>query len=174
MFDLTSSKLLLLGIIALLVVGPKELPGLLRTVGRYVGMIKRQAAEFRSQFDEAMKESELAELKKQVEDFGKEAESAVREAEHSIQKEVDAVQEEANRTLAEVDAAVKAETDAVSQGIPANGTGAHESLPAPEPASPTQDEVAAASSVNAARTDLEPALAGGSADKHTSLPASKS
>ena len=80
MFDLTSSKLLLLGMIALLVVGPKELPGLLRTVGRYVGMIKRQAADFRAQFDEAMKESEIADLKKQVEDFGKEAETAVRDA----------------------------------------------------------------------------------------------
>ena len=41
MFDLTSSKLLILGIIALLVVGPKDLPILLRTIGKYMGMIRK-------------------------------------------------------------------------------------------------------------------------------------
>ena len=107
MFDLTSSKLLLLGIIALLVVGPKDLPGLLRTVGRYVGMIKRQAAEFRTQFDDAIKESELADLKKEVETFGREAETAVREAETSFQQEVDSVQAEANKTLEAIDKAAE-------------------------------------------------------------------
>ena len=60
MFDITSSKLLILGIVALLVIGPKDLPALLRTIGKYMGIIKRQAAEFRAQFDEAMRESELA------------------------------------------------------------------------------------------------------------------
>ena len=104
MFDLGTTKLLLLGIIALLVVGPKELPGMLRTIGRYVGMMKRQAAEFRTQFDEAMKESEFADLKQQVEDLGREAQSAVKEAETTLSKEVDAVQAEANKTLATIDA----------------------------------------------------------------------
>ena len=60
MFDFTSSKLLILGIVALLVIGPKDLPALLRTIGKYMGIIKRQANEFRAQFDEAMRESELS------------------------------------------------------------------------------------------------------------------
>ena len=67
MFDITSSKLLILGIVALLVIGPKDLPALLRTIGKYMGIIKRHAADFRAQFDEAMRESELDELKKDVE-----------------------------------------------------------------------------------------------------------
>ena len=67
MFDITSSKLLILGIVALLVIGPKDLPALLRTIGKYMGIIKRHAAEFRAQFDEAMRESELEQLKKDVE-----------------------------------------------------------------------------------------------------------
>lgn len=108
MFDLGTTKLLLLGIIALLVVGPKELPGMLRTIGRYVGMMKRQAAEFRTQFDDAMKESEFADLKKQVEDIGREAQSAVKDAETTLTKEVDAVQAEANKTLAAIDAEANA------------------------------------------------------------------
>jgi sec-independent protein translocase protein TatB len=89
MFDLTSSKLLILGIIALLVVGPKDLPILLRTIGKYMGMIRKQANEFRAQFDEAMKESELDSLRKEVENVGREAQATMRDAEHSVQKEVD-------------------------------------------------------------------------------------
>ena len=51
MFDITSTKLLIIGVMALLVVGPKDLPVLLRTVGKYMAIIKRQAAEFRTQAD---------------------------------------------------------------------------------------------------------------------------
>jgi len=54
MFDITSSKLLILAIVALIVVGPKDLPVLLRTVGKYLGVVRRHAAEFRAQFDEAL------------------------------------------------------------------------------------------------------------------------
>src|SRR5262245_45858210 len=88
MFDFTSSKLLILGIVALLVIGPKDLPALLRTIGKYVGIIKRQAAEFRAQFDEAMRESELAELKKSVDSIQQETETAMREAQSSVEKQL--------------------------------------------------------------------------------------
>lgn len=109
MFDITSSKLLLLGIVALIVIGPKDLPVLLRTIGKYVGIIKRQAAEFRAQFDEAVRESELAELKKDVETMGKEAEASMREAERTVTSELDAVK-----------ADVEATTDAALQDKPAD------------------------------------------------------
>ena len=88
MFDFSSSKLLLLGIVALLVIGPKDLPALLRTVGKYVGIIKRQAAEFRAQFDEAMRDSELAELKKSVESLQQDTEQAMRDASSSVEKQL--------------------------------------------------------------------------------------
>ena len=91
MFDLTSSKLLILGIVALLVVGPKDLPMLLRTLGKYIGMIKRQASEFRSQFDDAMRDAELQQLKKDVESLGDETEKAVREGEQQFTREMAAV-----------------------------------------------------------------------------------
>jgi sec-independent protein translocase protein TatB len=88
MFDFTSSKLLILGIVALLVIGPKDLPALLRTIGKYMGIIRRQAAEFRAQFDEAMRESELQELKKSVESVQLEAEASMREATASVEKQL--------------------------------------------------------------------------------------
>ena len=89
MFDLTSGKLLLLGIVALIVLGPKDFPVLLRTIGKYMGIIKRQADEFREQFNDAMRESELDQLKKEVEGLGQQAESSLRETEHSISQSFD-------------------------------------------------------------------------------------
>ena len=99
MFDITSSKLLILGIVALLVIGPKDLPALLRTIGKYVGIIKRQAAEFRAQFDEAMRESEFADLKRDVESLGREAEQTMRAAEQSVTKDLAEAQESVNTAL---------------------------------------------------------------------------
>lgn len=99
MFDLTSSKLLILGLVALIVIGPKDLPMLLRTVGKYLGMIKRQAAEFRAQFDDAMRDAELQQLKKDVESLGQETEKAIREGEQSLQAEVGSVKQEVEGAL---------------------------------------------------------------------------
>lgn len=94
MFDLTSSKLLILAVVALLVVGPKDFPLLLRTVGKYMGLIKRQAAEFRAQFDEAMREAELDQMKAEVEKMSREIEESVRDADHAVQTEMGAVHRE--------------------------------------------------------------------------------
>ncbi|MDX2203315.1 MAG: Sec-independent protein translocase protein TatB [Hyphomicrobiaceae bacterium] len=88
MIDFTSSKLLILGLVALMVIGPKDLPALLRTIGKYVGLIKRHANDFRAQFEEAMRDSELAEIRKQVESATKEAETSMRAAETEIEKQL--------------------------------------------------------------------------------------
>lgn len=90
MFDITSSKLLILAIVALIVVGPKDLPILLRTVGKYLGMIRRQAAEFRSQFDEALREAELDQVKKDFEDVGREMRSTLDQGSAAIDSHVEA------------------------------------------------------------------------------------
>ena len=66
-FDISWSELLILALVALVVVGPKELPVLLRTLGRYAGMARRQAAEFRAHFDEAMREAEMSQLRDEME-----------------------------------------------------------------------------------------------------------
>ena len=101
MFDITSSKLLILGIVALLVIGPKDLPALLRTVGKYMGIIKRQAAEFRAQFDEAMRESELHELKKSVESIQQETEASMREATASVEKQLEDARQSVDAAMQE-------------------------------------------------------------------------
>ncbi len=66
MFDIGWGELLVIGIVALVVIGPKELPALLRTMGQGMAKLRRMAAEFQGQFQEAMREAEIAELKKEA------------------------------------------------------------------------------------------------------------
>jgi sec-independent protein translocase protein TatB len=75
MFDIGWSELLLIGIVALIAIGPKELPGALRTLGQWMGKLRRMASEFQGQFHEAMREAELADLKKQVDEMTTQAQS---------------------------------------------------------------------------------------------------
>ncbi|WBL75355.1 Sec-independent protein translocase protein TatB [Bradyrhizobium xenonodulans] len=64
MFDIGWSELVLIGVVALVAIGPKELPGVLRMVGQWMGKARKMAAEFQGQFQEAMREAEMADLKK--------------------------------------------------------------------------------------------------------------
>lgn len=84
MFDIGWSEFLIVGAVALVLLGPDELPGLLRTIGRYTGMVRRHAADFRRQFDEAMREAELDKLRREVEEAARSAGNDVREVERSI------------------------------------------------------------------------------------------
>jgi sec-independent protein translocase protein TatB len=67
MLDIGWSELLVVAIVAIVVVGPKELPRLMRTFGFYAGKIRRTAADFQRQFNEAMAESEADEVRKNIE-----------------------------------------------------------------------------------------------------------
>ena len=76
MFDVGWGELLVIGIVALVVIGPKELPALLRTFGQGMAKVRRMASEFQGQFQEAMREAELADLKKEAEKLAESATSA--------------------------------------------------------------------------------------------------
>jgi len=60
-------EILIIGALALIVVGPKDLPVLMRKVGQFVGKMRGMANEFRASFDELARQSELEELRKEVE-----------------------------------------------------------------------------------------------------------
>jgi sec-independent protein translocase protein TatB len=75
MFDIGWSELVVIGVVALIAIGPKELPGTLRMVGQWIGKAKRLAADFQGQFQEAMREAEVAEMKQQFDDLAKTADN---------------------------------------------------------------------------------------------------
>jgi sec-independent protein translocase protein TatB len=68
MFDIGWGELVVIGIVALIAIGPKELPSVLRTLGQWMGKVRRMASEFQGQFQEAMREAEMADLKKQFDE----------------------------------------------------------------------------------------------------------
>jgi sec-independent protein translocase protein TatB len=99
MFDIGWSELVVIGIVALIAIGPKELPGVLRMLGQWMGKVRRMASDFQGQFQEAMREAEMADLKKEVDqltDFSKDfgsfdpVETARKEIETAIDGKPDA------------------------------------------------------------------------------------
>ncbi|NJM35777.1 MAG: twin-arginine translocase subunit TatB [Rhodomicrobium sp.] len=66
MFDIAWSELLIVVIVAILVVGPKELPALLRSLGQMMGKLRRSADDFRRQFDEAVREAGAEDLQREM------------------------------------------------------------------------------------------------------------
>ena len=126
MFDLTSSKLLILAIVALIVVGPKDLPILLRTVGKYLGIVRRHAAEFRAQFDEAIREAELQDLKKEFENVGREVRSTIEQGSTAIDEHVMTARTELDGVMG----GRPRELESAAEAAPA---AAEPELPFPEP-----------------------------------------
>ena len=72
MFDIGWSEILVIAVVAIVVVGPKELPRMLRTFGKTMGQVRRMSNDFKRQFDEALREAErevgLEDTKKQLQD----------------------------------------------------------------------------------------------------------
>ena len=64
MFDIAPTELLIVALVALVVIGPKDLPRVMRTVGNWVGKARGMARHFRSGIDTMMRESELEEMEK--------------------------------------------------------------------------------------------------------------
>src|SRR6266853_1943242 len=69
MFDIAWGEFVVIAVVALIVIGPKELPAVLRAIGQWTTKIRRMAAEFQGQFQEALREAEIADLKKEVDNL---------------------------------------------------------------------------------------------------------
>ena len=64
MFDIGMQEILVIAVVAIIVVGPKDLPGLLRSGAKYLGQLRNMARDFQGQINEAIKDADLADLKK--------------------------------------------------------------------------------------------------------------
>src|SRR6266702_5301278 len=125
MFDIGWSELVVIAVVALIAIGPKELPGVLRMVGQWMGKARKMAAEFQGQFQEAMREAEMADLKKSFDEV-KEAASGLASGNimTSLQKDVsDSLQ------IADIDKPADAQ---VASAIDAPVTSAPETAVEPE------------------------------------------
>jgi sec-independent protein translocase protein TatB len=163
MFDIGWSELVLIGVVALVAIGPKELPGVLRMVGQWMGKARKMAAEFQGQFQEAMREAEMADLKKSFDEV-KEAASgfAGNNLMTSLQKDVsDALRVDALDKPAETTTAAAVEASATPSEAPATSSEAPVTPTTPEAPTPeTFVEAEAHAAVNeplAITREVEPA-----------------
>ena len=111
MFDIGWSEFVLIAVVALIAIGPKELPGVLRMVGQWMGKARKMAAEFQSQFQEAMREAEMADLKKSFDE--------VREAASSFSPAgvISSLQQDVSNSLRVEPLAITREVQAAPQDI---------------------------------------------------------
>jgi sec-independent protein translocase protein TatB len=134
MFDFSWSELLLIGMVALIFIGPKELPGVLRTLGQWMSKIRRMAGDFQNQFHDAMREAELADLKKEVDEMAAQAANYSNfDPLADVRKEMENAQRDIESTVADKPAA---ESPAVGESAgapaPATGSGSAEAVSHPE------------------------------------------
>ena len=102
MLDFSWSELLVIGIVALVFIGPKELPGVLRTLGQWMSKVRRMASEFQNQFHEAMREAELADLKKEVDEMTSKAQSYANfDPVGEVRREFETTQRQIERAITE-------------------------------------------------------------------------
>jgi sec-independent protein translocase protein TatB len=126
MFDISWTEFVLIGIVALIVIGPKELPGVLRTLGQYTRKVRGMAAEFQNQFQEAMREAEMADLKKQVDEMAHDFKNY--DPLKDVRSDVEAMGKDIERSF---DGSAVMKADAPAAELPAAPT------PAIESAAPT-------------------------------------
>ena len=104
MFGIDSSEFLLIAIVALVVIGPKELPGLLRTWGKWMAQMRGMASEFRGHVDEMIRQSELDDVKKQLTDAATGVDLKELDPTKQIRSHIEEGMAEGEKTIAEAKA----------------------------------------------------------------------
>ena len=155
MFDIGWSELLLIGIVALIAIGPKELTGALRTLGLWMGKVRRMAAEFQGQFQEAMREAEIDQLKKDMDDMAAKAKDytnfdPIEDVRRDIEKSVGdlpSLDQPAATTpttdAAATETATPPSSPSSSDALPPPAEQTAATTPVPAPAAPEPEPVAA-------------------------------
>ena len=129
MFDIGWGEMLVIAIVVIVVVGPKELPGMLRTFGRTTSKLRVMANDFRRQFDEALKEAELDDVRKIADDVRS------LNPKNEIRKALSPMEKAAQDVRAGLDAAMKPAAKPDTAAQPAAST--------PQPAAPVKQGAAA-------------------------------
>jgi sec-independent protein translocase protein TatB len=122
---------MVIGAVALIVIGPKDLPRTLRTIGQMTAKVRRMAAEFQSQFNEAMREAELDDVKKQIQGMNESVSSLNKTSFNPIQTIRDEV-----KGAIEAPVANATPADALPNGAVPTANGSAEpasTAPAPDP-----------------------------------------
>lgn len=130
MFDIGWSEILVIAVVAIIVVGPKELPRMLRSFGKTMGSVRRMSNDFKRQFDEALREAERG---AGLEDTKKQLEAAAKPL-SDIRKDFDATMRSSSTNAPKPSPAPEKPATEAHEAEPAKtgATGAAAATPAPE------------------------------------------
>ena len=169
MLDLGWPELLVVALVLIIVVGPKDLPAMLRTFGRTTRKLRSMAGEFRSQFDEALKEAELDDVRSVINEAQSlNPKNILKDVVDPIAEVGNEIKSDLNKTKADIDKSMKEATapsssEAIagqSNGKAADdGKAAAKPATAKKPAKTTANGAAKAKSATSTRSRKTPAKA---------------
>ncbi|MDN5842299.1 MAG: Sec-independent protein translocase protein TatB [Alcaligenaceae bacterium] len=171
MFDVSFSELMLIGVIALIVIGPERLPKVARTIGHLIGRAQRYVSDVKSDIQQEMDLKDIGDLKGQIQDAARSVKDSMSEVQSTVESSVSAPIDEAKKALQDAQDLVKPTTDdppATDSDVSTRpDLPAAPDVPAPPPADANPpDPVQAASPAPApARAPAEPVPATPSTDK---------
>lgn len=147
MFGIDSPELMVIAVVALVIIGPKELPNMLRSWGRWMAKMRGMASEFRGHVDEMVRQSELDDVKKQLEstpgldlqslDPTREIKSAIQEGMAEGEKALAEAKAQIDNPLAEPDSAPQIGLDPAPAAV-ADGTAATPAAAQEQPVKPQE------------------------------------
>lgn len=114
MFDIGFSELLVIGVVALVVIGPERLPGVARTLGHLLGRAQRYVNDVKADINREMQLDELKKLQSQVTDSARELESSVRQELDAAKSAIESPVTEARSAVAEMESELHRMPDPVS------------------------------------------------------------
>lgn len=153
MFDLAWSEIALIGVVALIVIGPKDLPGAIRGVAQMLGKARRMAGEFQTHVDEMVREAKLDEVKREIDQFKTNVQNEVYKATQVDELKRDIV-DPLKDTMRDLERPF--DQPAPAAATPVDGTAP---APTPEPASTAEHAAPAAVAEPPALATAEPAPA---------------
>ena len=105
MFDMSFSEIAVIGVVALVVLGPERLPKVARTAGQLFGRLQRYVATVKADINREMDSSELAKIKQEVQDAARSFEQSVQQTANSMEKETTAIGQSLEESARQADAA---------------------------------------------------------------------
>jgi sec-independent protein translocase protein TatB len=143
MFDISVSELMIIGAVALIVIGPERLPRVARTAGHFLGRFQRYVAQVKADIGREMELAELKKLQTSVEDAARDIEQTVKSEMHSAEEELRSAETELRKAEEEIRSATELPAPGVHMGMMGSSQPGAEALTAAQPPAPGGDPLAA-------------------------------
>ncbi len=133
MFDVSFTELMIIGVVALVVIGPERLPRVARTLGHLIGRAQRYVGDVKSDIQREMELDQIKDLKGQMEEAAQSVKSSMKEASDSLRDPLEDARKAIDQASRSVDDAVKAAQDAIEGESAAAAPAEPDPAPTPTP-----------------------------------------